>query len=268
MAVKFSHELEASRLMETEFEICFLNTDSFIASLGQPSRTLFDGLFASRHAAEIANLVARFIPVDRKHLSDFRSVLAGRVFEELAYPYVANYYPDRIVLSGIETSTLFKRIYPGYDTVNYYGLEVGIAGRSYPDFLVLNVKSDSILLEAICECKLTPSLLPSGLRQAKSYSMIAQGKDLIAGQSDDGQNLGVFLTGALLHELRPKQLPNRPLKLGDSADIVYVVPQNSALKYPGIQLLRIPITTGCFREFISCFLADCQKGDFPDNRTL
>lgn len=78
---------------------------------------------------------------NRKLKSDF----AGRVFEDIAFIYVAAKFAKHIVLSPEETLGVFRRIYSDPEIINFFPFETTIVGVSVPDGLVIDGKTGKVL---------------------------------------------------------------------------------------------------------------------------
>lgn len=70
---------------------------------------------------------------------------AGRVFEDIAFIYVAVKFAKHIVLSPKETLDVFKRMYPDPEIINFSPFETTIAGVSVPDGLVVDRETGKVL---------------------------------------------------------------------------------------------------------------------------
>ncbi len=209
-------------------------------------------------AAQIMEEIDRFPPHSlfglNHNRTHARSLVVGRVFEEIAYHRLEQgLLSGQRLLSPDTTLRVFERAYPTAVRIGSYS--PGLANISLPDGIILNRSSSFWLITAMVEYKLKLALDLTRVQHRMFINPYSIANDLRIADSKGRQKFG-----SMLHEI-DSEIASDPVAL-DSKNYkrVYVVPQNSGLTteltHPRIQVVPLDFTSQTFSDFATLLIED------------
>lgn len=237
----------------------------FLDGINNPSsRTLLEKFLQSKEAVNSLNAIAGFFqqPEELSKYEFFNKAIAGAIFAELGYLYLAPLYEkqNRTLLSPEETLTLFrnaKRKNVVMDNTGF-GLNRSLMGQTSPDGIVVARYKNGSSIKLIVDYKLggVPDTDPQRMRQLGAYNYLLRSKNL---ELDKEVSLE-YLAG-LINLMRPGTVI-KPLTVDPNVELSFIYPDT---KTPGLE--NIPVETRYLHSFIVTLVKILREPANPESST-
>lgn len=198
-------------------------------------------------------------PLGKAVIKDFRTKLAGFIFEGLSFCFLREELKGgEVLFSTKETFELYRQRYPQKPLLDRnFGLNFGIQGVTVPDGLLFTSQGGETQIVGVCEYTLMGLDQPWKQKQRKYYNGVRR---VIDDFCPPGFPFSAAFLGTYLHNHYPRLSPKLSVDW-PQLRMIYVVPRedNKLRRNSGEEVLHLPLTRGEFGRILTGIFQDFDE---------